>query len=119
MKRLPVFLLVGICAAAYGQKFASEKSFVSFYSHATIEDIAAKNTNASSIFNAATGDIVFSIPIKEFEFAKSLMKEHFNEKYMDSENFRNQLFRERSPAFRSVQPEYKRPRPRENSRSTE
>ena len=92
MKRLLVFLLVGICAAAYGQKYALEKSLVSFYSHATIEDIAAKNTKTSSIFNVATGEIVFSIPIKEFEFAKSLMKEHFNEKYMDSEKLPKSTF---------------------------
>ena len=92
MKRLPVFLLIGICASAYGQKYSSEKSFVSFYSHATIEDIAAKNTKASSIFNVATGDIVFSIPIKEFQFAKSLMKEHFNDKYMDSEKLPKSTF---------------------------
>src|SRR5258706_5535022 len=92
MKRLPVLLLVGICGVAFGQKYASEKSLVSFYSHATIEDIAAKNTSASSIFNVATGDIVFSIPIKEFEFAKSLMKDHFNEKYMDSEKLPKSTF---------------------------
>ena len=99
MKRLPVFLLVGICATAYGQKYASEKSFVSFYSHATIEDIAAKNTKASSIFNVATGDIVFSIPTKEFEFAKSLMKEHFNEKYMDSEKLPKSTFQGKITGF--------------------
>jgi polyisoprenoid-binding protein YceI len=92
MKQLLVFLLVGMGASAYGQKYASEKSLVSFYSHATIEDIAAKNTKASSIFNVATGEIVFSIPIKDFDFAKSLMKEHFNEKYMNSEKIPKSTF---------------------------
>jgi polyisoprenoid-binding protein YceI len=52
-----------------------------------VEDIAARNEKAASIFNMETGEIAFSIPIKDFEFAKSLMKEHFNEKYMDSEKF--------------------------------
>ena len=92
MKRLPVFLLIGICASAFAQKYTAEKSFISFYSHATIEDIKAENTKASSIFNTETGDIVFSIPIKEFEFAKSLMKEHFNDKYMDSEKLPKSTF---------------------------
>src|SRR5258706_14947709 len=99
MKRLPVFLLIGICASAYAQKYSSEKSFVSFYSHAAIEDIAAKNTKASSIFNVATGDIVFSIPIKEFQFAKSLMKEHFNDKYMDSEKLPKSTFQGKITGF--------------------
>ena len=93
MKRLSVFLLFGICASAYGQKYVSEKSLVSFYSHATIEDITARNTKSSSIFNTATGEIVFSIPTNEYQFAKSLMKEHFNsDKYMDSEKFPKSTF---------------------------
>jgi polyisoprenoid-binding protein YceI len=37
-------------------------------------------------------DIVFSIPIKEFEFDKALMKEHFNEKYLESEKFPKATF---------------------------
>jgi len=84
---------------AWGQKYSLEKSFVSFYSHATIEDITAENTKSVSIFNAATGDIAFSIPIKEFEFAKSLMKEHFNEKYMDSEKFPKSTFQGKISGF--------------------
>ena len=84
---------------AWGQKYSLEKSFVSFYSHATIEDITAENKKAVSIFNAATGDIAFSIPIKEFEFAKSLMKEHFNEKYMDSEKFPKSTFQGKIAGF--------------------
>ena len=83
------------------QKYSVEKSFVSFYSHAAIEDITADNTKAVSIFNASTGDIAFSIPIKEFQFAKSLMKEHFNEKYMDSEKYPKSTFQGKIVGFDS------------------
>jgi len=69
------------------QKYSTEKTFVSFFSHAAIEDIKAENTKAVGVFNAANGDIAFSIPIKEFQFAKSLMQEHFNEKYLNTEKF--------------------------------
>ena len=65
---------------------------MSFFSDAAIEDITAENKTASGIFNSATSDIAFSIPIKEFEFAKSLMKEHFNEKYMDTEKYPKSTF---------------------------
>jgi len=75
-----------------GQKFASEKSTVIFFSKAAIEDITAKNSKASSIFNSETGEIVFSVPIKDFRFAKSLMQEHFNEKYMESEKYPKATF---------------------------
>ncbi len=74
------------------QKFTTEKTYIKFFSDAAIEDITATNTKASSIFNEANGDIVFSVPIKEFEFEKSLMKEHFNEKYMESDQFPKAIF---------------------------
>jgi polyisoprenoid-binding protein YceI len=74
------------------QKFSAEKAYIKFFSDAAIEDITAENSKASSIFNEATGDVVFSVPIKEFEFEKSLMKEHFNEKYMESEQFPKAIF---------------------------
>jgi len=92
MKYLSLLFVVGIWGSALGQKYTAEKSFVSFYSHATIEDITAENKKSVSIFNTETGDIVFAIPIKEFQFAKSLMQEHFNEKYMETEKFPKSTF---------------------------
>jgi polyisoprenoid-binding protein YceI len=86
-----VFLFSLVCG--WSQKYTAEKSSVSFYSHATIEDITAKNEKSVGIFNAATGEIVFSIPIAEFQFPKSLMQEHFNEKYMDTEKFPKASFK--------------------------
>ena len=70
----------------------TEQTFVSFFSDAAIEDITAENKKAAGVFNSATGDIAFSIPIKEYQFAKSLMKEHFNEKYMETEKYPKSTF---------------------------
>ncbi|MCA6381591.1 MAG: YceI family protein [Cytophagales bacterium] len=84
------FVLSGTWCAA--QKLTAERTFVSFFSKASIEDIKGENTKAMSIFNSETMDIVFSIPIKEFEFDKALMKEHFNEKYLESEKFPKATF---------------------------
>lgn len=81
-----------LATAGWAQKYTTESTFISFFSHASIEDITAENKKTSSIFNTATGEIVFSVPIKEFEFAKSLMKEHFNEKYMETEKFPKSTF---------------------------
>lgn len=86
-----VFLFSVVCS--WSQKYVTEKSHVSFYSHATIEDITAKNEKSVGIFNTSTGEIVFSIPIAEFQFAKSLMQEHFNEKYMDTEKYPKASFK--------------------------
>jgi hypothetical protein len=84
------FLLIVVNGLA--QKYTAEKSFIKFYSDAAIEDITAENTKVSTIFNSATGDLVFSVPMKEFQFEKSLMQEHFNEKYVESEKFPKATF---------------------------
>ncbi|MBS1487050.1 MAG: YceI family protein [Bacteroidetes bacterium] len=74
------------------QKFSSDKSFIRFFSSAAIEDITAENRMGSSIFNEETGEVVFSVPIREFQFAESLMKGEFNQKYMESEKFPKAIF---------------------------
>lgn len=83
---------LSLSLTTFAQKFTTEKTYIKFFSDATIEDITAENTKASSIFNEATGEVVFSVPIKEFEFAKSLMKQHFNEKYMESDQYPKATF---------------------------
>ena len=88
-------LLIGLfltAQVAVCQKFIVAKSHVSFFSDAAIEDISAENEKTTGIFNSTTAEIVFSIPIKEFRFAKSLMQEHFNEKYMESEKYPKATF---------------------------
>jgi polyisoprenoid-binding protein YceI len=93
MKKQLVFcLLYAMCFGVFAQKYVTEKSFVSFFSHATIEDIKADNKKAVGIFNSASADVAFSIPINEFQFVKSLMQEHFNEKYMESEKYPKSTF---------------------------
>jgi polyisoprenoid-binding protein YceI len=77
---------------ASAQKYVLEKSVIIFFSDATIEDITAENKKATSILNTQTLDIVFSVPINEFQFHKKLMQEHFNEKYMESEKFPKATF---------------------------
>ncbi len=74
------------------QKFISEKSTVTFFSKATVEDISARNEKSVCLFDVATSNIAFSIPIREFQFEKALMQEHFNEKYMETEKFPKSTF---------------------------
>ena len=59
MKKLILLLFVGSSLSSAAQKFIVEKSYVTFYSHATIEDITAEHKNANSIFSSETGEIVF------------------------------------------------------------
>jgi polyisoprenoid-binding protein YceI len=91
--RMIIVVLLGMGAhTLVAQKFVLTKSTVTFFSDAAIEDIKATNTKTSSLLNATTGEIVFSVPITEFQFDKSLMRTHFNEKYMESEKYPKALF---------------------------
>lgn len=75
------------------QKYISVSSEITFFSSAPVEDISAINNEAKSAYDKATGEIVFMVPINKFVFPKSLMQEHFNEKYLHSEEFPSATFR--------------------------
>jgi hypothetical protein len=74
------------------QSLVADKGTVTFFSSAPLEDITAVNENVSCLFDLSNKNIAFSIPIAQFKFKKSLMQEHFNEKYMESEKFPKATF---------------------------
>ncbi|MTI23049.1 YceI family protein [Fulvivirga sp. RKSG066] len=74
------------------QKYKSSSSTITFFSEAPLENIDATTSEASSIFDESTSEIVFSVPINTFEFDKSLMQEHFNENYLESEKYPKATF---------------------------
>jgi hypothetical protein len=90
--RTLTFVLLLLTYSAEAQKYTVEKGSIVFFSDATLEDIKAENKKIASLFNSATGAIAFSVPIVEFQFEKSLMQEHFNEKYMESDKFPKATF---------------------------
>lgn len=95
MSKKFLLLVLSVTMVVYSsvaQKYITEKTYVSFFSDAAIEDIKAGNTKAIGAFNAASGEIAFSVPIKDYDFEKSLMKEHFNEKYMETEKYPKSTF---------------------------
>lgn len=107
MRKMQLIICVLMSFSARGQKFVSDRGFVKFFSQAAIEDITANNEKVTSIFDAGTGSIAFVVPINQFVFAKSLMQEHFNEKYMESEKYPRSTFQGRivgySPEATSAQ----------------
>jgi polyisoprenoid-binding protein YceI len=92
MKKTALVALVLISSCSYAQKYGIEKAKAMFFSKTPVEDIDAKNTVVSSLFNTATGDIVFSMMMRDFAFKKSLMKEHFNEKYLETDKYPKSTF---------------------------
>ena len=69
------------------QHYYSEKGQVSFFSEAPIENISAINEDVSAIIDSQTGGFAFRLKIKDFTFPNSLMQEHFNESYLESEKY--------------------------------
>lgn len=64
-----------------------------FFSSAAMEDIQAGTSAGASVYNAATGELDFSVAIRSFQFDKSLMQEHFNSDYMESDRYPRAMFK--------------------------
>lgn len=92
MNRVLILLFLLISAAVEAQKYNSVRGSISFLSDAVIEDIAAENTKALAILDANSRQLAFSVPVSEFQFEKTLMQEHFNEKYMETEKYPKATF---------------------------
>jgi hypothetical protein len=101
MRKNKWILLVGlfITQISFAQKYISTNSSTSFYSEAPVENIEALSTMGKSILDLGSGDIVFSIAISSFTFDKSLMQEHFNEKYMESDKYPKAIFKGKISGF--------------------
>ena len=90
------FLLTVFALCSYAQdnaKYFTKEGHISFHSETKIETIEADNHKAVSIFDLSTGDIEFKVLIKAFDFEKALMQEHFNENYMESNEFPKSIFK--------------------------
>jgi len=74
------------------QKYMTKNGNIKFYSETPMETIEATNNQVNAALNSQTGDLVFKILIKSFQFPKALMQEHFNENYMESDKFPNSTF---------------------------
>lgn len=75
------------------QKYFTRTGNIVFSSDTPMEKIEASNQKATSVLDVKTGRIEFAVLIKAFQFEKALMQEHFNENYMDSDNFPKALFK--------------------------
>jgi hypothetical protein len=94
MKRLLIlFAVIIIGYTANAQDVYSSKNVnIKFFSSAPLEDIEANTANGISVLTTTKNDFVFSVQIKSFTFAKSLMQEHFNENYMESDKYPDAKF---------------------------
>jgi polyisoprenoid-binding protein YceI len=88
-----VTLVAGTTTGQAQGKYMTQKGTVSFFSTSIIEDIEAHTEQTAALVDLQTGQLAFSIPIRSFQFKRTLMQEHFNENYMESERFPKATFK--------------------------
>jgi polyisoprenoid-binding protein YceI len=88
---LLVFLLVILVSAnsvSAQQKLMVKKAEMAFTSNAELELISASSDKVQGLIDPATNQFAFTVDVKSFRgFNSELQREHFNEKYMESEKF--------------------------------
>lgn len=84
--------LAGPLAAQAQAKYLTKTGYISFFSASIMEDIEAKNNKVAAVFDLGTGQLAFAVPVREFQFKRTLMQEHFNENYMESDKFPKATF---------------------------
>lgn len=94
MKKSILFIgLIGLSLASMAQKYMTQSATIKFFSETPVENIEAVNNQVSTVLNAENGELAFSLLVKAFVFEKALMQEHFNEKYMESDQFPKSTFK--------------------------
>jgi hypothetical protein len=94
MKKAIFLITMAVLATfiASAQKFMTKNGVIRFFSDAPMEKIEAINRQVNSALDISTGNFVFKVLIKSFDFEKALMQEHFNENYMESGVYPNSTF---------------------------
>jgi len=94
MKYISIILLAWLSINQAGQDYyVCKNARISLFSSAPIEDINAVTLTGASVYNAATDELDFSVSIRSFRFEKSLMQDHFNSDYMESDKYPRAIFK--------------------------
>ncbi len=93
MNKIFLFILITFSLSISAQKYVTKSGMVKFSSDAPLEKIEATNNNVMSAIDLSKQNVVVKILVKSFRFEKALMEEHFNENYMESDEFPNSTFK--------------------------
>ena len=85
-------LLAGTSRALAQGKYMTKAGQVSFFSASVVEDIEARTQQVAAVLDLGAGRMAFTLPIKGFVFKRTLMQEHFNENYLESDKYPKATF---------------------------
>ena len=95
MNRVILLILMLVAFSSFKpkpNKIIARQGVVSFFSYTTVENIEAKNNQVLSIIDFSKNEIAISMLMNAFVFKKSLMHEHFNESYIESDLYPKATF---------------------------
>lgn len=84
-------MLTGFKTKQEGQ-FITRQGQISFFSYTSVENIEATNNQVLSLVDLNKNEIAISMLMRAFVFPKSLMREHFNESYIESDLYPKATF---------------------------
>mgnify|MGYP006280240413 CR=1 FL=1 len=96
MKSL-VYFITGLLVFTISQvnaqeRYITDEGHVTFFSDAPLEDITASSNKLRAILDIESGKAIAKISIRSFDFRIRLMEEHFNENFMESEEYPEATF---------------------------
>jgi hypothetical protein len=82
---LLLFTIYGVGLANAQDQYITRQGEVTFFSYTSVENIEATNNQVLSIFYPSSQKVGVQFLMRAFTFEKSLMYEHFNESYIESD----------------------------------
>ncbi len=95
MKKIIYVLIFILFNTSYAQKeLITTSGIIHFEASVPLfEEVEASNKKVSCILNLENGQITTVVHMKEFHFKLSLMEEHFNKKYLETDNYPHASFK--------------------------
>lgn len=89
---LLLFTIYGLSPAKAQDQYIERQGEVTFFSYTSVENIQASNNQVSTLLYPSSKKIGVQILMRAFTFKKSLMYEHFNESYIESDLYPKAFF---------------------------
>ena len=90
---LTYVILIFSALSLIGQtRYRTTSGEINFNASTPLEDIDATNEEVNAILELETGKFATVMLIQDFQFRRKLMQEHFNENYMETDQFPKAFF---------------------------
>lgn len=95
MKKIALLFLIFItCTISAQEKMITNRGIINFEASVPFfEEVKAINDKTACVLITKTGEITCLVYIKKFLFERSLMQEHFNKNYLNSDRYPKAIFK--------------------------